>query len=116
MSENLCPGVDDFRADISDEVAIEALMQRVKPAAIAKFAAGSHVNRSLDGARTGRCGGDASSAAERGSFRRVVMPYEAQPFHYRRSDYHLLFNSMVYRVRDQVAATGHMLYVADKGN
>jgi SAM-dependent methyltransferase len=36
--------------------------------------------------------------------------------YYRRSDYHLLFSTMGYRVRDQVAATGHLLYVADKGN
>jgi ubiquinone/menaquinone biosynthesis C-methylase UbiE len=34
--------------------------------------------------------------------------------YYRRSEYYLLFGAMGYRTRHRVAATGHMLYIADK--
>jgi dTDP-glucose 4,6-dehydratase len=47
MSENLAPGVEDVRGDIADELAMETLVHRVKPAAIVNFAAETHVDRSI---------------------------------------------------------------------
>ncbi len=49
MPQNLAAGVEDVRADIADEAAMNALVDRVKPDAIVNFAAESHVDRSIGG-------------------------------------------------------------------
>jgi len=49
MPENLAPNVEDVRADIGDEPAMTALIDRVQPHAIVNFAAESHVDRSIGG-------------------------------------------------------------------
>jgi dTDP-glucose 4,6-dehydratase len=49
MNENLAPGIEDIRGDIADQPAMEALVRRVKPAAIVNFAAETHVDRSIVG-------------------------------------------------------------------
>jgi dTDP-glucose 4,6-dehydratase len=49
MGENLAADVEDIRADIADEAAMAALLDRVQPSAIVNFAAESHVDRSIVG-------------------------------------------------------------------
>jgi dTDP-glucose 4,6-dehydratase len=46
MEQNLFPGVEDIRADISDAARVREIVDKVKPDAIVNFAAESHVDRS----------------------------------------------------------------------
>ena len=45
MEQNLAPGIQDIRADISEEARIHSILEEVRPDAILNFAAESHVDR-----------------------------------------------------------------------
>src|SRR5258708_14329757 len=48
MIENLTPGVTDIQADIADSARMQQIMDEHRPKAIIRFAAESHVDRSIE--------------------------------------------------------------------